>query len=82
MHANWMLRWVTNLDPAVKRVYAIATQLHPCFKTYDFIDGFDFIPESDKAWALQELRTESGSLSGRCSVGLGGCTVTCQLTAG
>jgi hypothetical protein len=32
--------------------------LHPCFKAYDFIDGFDLIDQSDKAWALRELRTE------------------------
>eukprot|EP00966_Prymnesium_polylepis_P242826 5615801-Prymnesium_polylepis.1 len=58
MHDDFMLRWVTNLDPATKRTYATATLLHPCFKTYDFIDAFDFIPKSDKAWALQELSTE------------------------
>ena len=58
MHDDWMMRWITTLDPAVKRVYAISTLLHPCFKTYDFIDSFDFIPQSDKEWALQELRTE------------------------
>jgi hypothetical protein len=55
---DWVSRWITNIDPNVKRTYAIATLLHPCFKTYDFIDGFDLIPQSDKAWALRELRTE------------------------
>ncbi|KAL1511652.1 hypothetical protein AB1Y20_004942 [Prymnesium parvum] len=42
----------------VKRTLAIATLLHPSFKSYDFIDGLSFIAQSDKAWALRELRTE------------------------
>ena len=58
MHKDWVSRWITNLDPEVKRTYAIATLLHPCFKSYDFIDDFDFIDDSDKKWALGELRTE------------------------
>ena len=41
------------------RVTMFASRLlHPCFKAYDFIDGFDLIDQSDKAWALRELRTE------------------------
>eukprot|EP00966_Prymnesium_polylepis_P234856 5432228-Prymnesium_polylepis.1 len=59
MYNDWVSRWVTNIDPVVKRTYAIATLLHPCFKTYDFIDGFDLIPQSDKEWALRELRNET-----------------------
>ena len=55
---DWVARWITNLAPEVKRVYAIAALLHPCFKTYDFIDDIDIIPQADKAWALRELRTE------------------------
>ena len=58
MYDDWVSRWITNLDPAVKRTYAIATLLHPCFKLYEFIDDFDLIPQSDKVWALRELRTE------------------------
>ena len=58
MYDNWVERWITKIDPDVKRTYAIATLLHPCFKTYDFIDGFDLIPQSDKEWALRELRSE------------------------
>ena len=58
MYDDFVSRWITNINPEVKRTYAIATLLHPCFKTYDFIDGFDLIPQSDKAWALRELRTE------------------------
>lgn len=58
MYDDFESRWVTNIDPKVKRTYAIATLLHPCFKTYDFIDDFDLIPQSDKAWALSELRFE------------------------
>jgi hypothetical protein len=58
MYEDWVRRWITNLDLEVKRTYAIATMLHPCFKSYDFIDDFDLIPSSDKAWALRELRTE------------------------
>ena len=58
MYDDWVLRWITNLDPEVKRTYAIASLLHPCFKTYDFIDGLDLIPQGDKALALRELRTE------------------------
>jgi hypothetical protein len=49
---------MTNLDLETKRTYAIATLLHPCFKTYDFIDDLSIIPASDKEWALRELRTE------------------------
>eukprot|EP00966_Prymnesium_polylepis_P170657 3945023-Prymnesium_polylepis.1 len=58
MYNDFVARWITNIDPMVKRTYAIATLLHPCFKTYDFIDSFDLIPKSDKAWALRELRCE------------------------
>ena len=58
MYDDWVLRWITNLPLETKRTYAIATLLHPCFKSYDFIDGFDLIPSTDKAWALRELRTE------------------------
>lgn len=58
MYNDWVARWITTLDPEVKRTLAIATLLHPCFKAYDFIDGFDLIDQSDKAWALRELRTE------------------------
>eukprot|EP00966_Prymnesium_polylepis_P289306 6682894-Prymnesium_polylepis.1 len=36
----------------------MSTLLHPCFKDYSFIDEYDFIDASDKAWALQELRSE------------------------
>ena len=42
----------------MKRTLAIATLLHPCFKSYDFIESFDLIDESDKEWARRELRTE------------------------
>ena len=58
MYHDFMSRWELSLDPGVKRVHAIASLLHPGFKDYDFIDGLDFIPASDKAWALRELRTE------------------------
>eukprot|EP00966_Prymnesium_polylepis_P108900 2520566-Prymnesium_polylepis.1 len=58
MYDDWVSRWITNLDPTVKRTYAIATLLHPCFKTYEFIDDFELIPASDKEWALRELRNE------------------------
>lgn len=58
MYDDWVSRWVTNIDPEVKRIYAITTLLHPCFKTYDFIDDFDLVQPSDKAWALAELRCE------------------------
>ena len=58
MHADFVSRWITNLPDETKRTYAIATLLHPCFKSYDFIDEYNFIPSSDKAWALSELRTE------------------------
>ena len=43
MYRDWLDRWVTHLDPSVKRTYAIAALLHPCFKEYDFIDGLDFV---------------------------------------
>jgi hypothetical protein len=58
MHTDWVSRWITNLPPETKRTYAIATLLHPCFKSYDFIDEYAFITSADKAWALRELRTE------------------------
>ena len=58
MHDDWVSRWITNLPDETKRTYAIATLLHPYFKDYSFIDGFDMIPSSDKEWALRELRTE------------------------
>ena len=58
MYDDWVRRWITNLAPEAKRTYAIASLLHPCFKTYDFVDNMELIPESDKAWALRELRTE------------------------
>ena len=58
MHGDWVLRWITNLPDETKRTYAIASLLHPCFKSYNFIDEYDFIPSSDKAWAVRELRTE------------------------
>lgn len=58
MYNDWVTRWITNLDPEAKRIYAIATLMHPCFKEYDFIDDFDLIPKSDKAWAIRELRNE------------------------
>lgn len=58
MYADWISRWVTNLDMASKRIYAIATLLHPGFKSYDFVDHLNFVPSSDKTWALRELRTE------------------------
>ena len=58
MYDDWVTRWITNIDPEVKRTYAIATLLHPYFKDYDFIDDFALIPPSDKAWALRELRSE------------------------
>ena len=58
MHTDWVRRWITNIDPHAKRIYAIATMLHPAFKQYDFIDDFDLIPQTDKAWALSELRNE------------------------
>ena len=47
--------WIINIDPHAKRIYAIATLLHPAFKHYDFIDDFDLVPATDKAWALNEL---------------------------
>lgn len=58
MYDDWVSRWITNLPLEVKRTYAIATLLHPCFKKYEFIDNLSFIPITDKAWALRELRTE------------------------
>ena len=58
MYDDWVRRWITNLAPEVKRTYAIASLLHPCFKTYDFVDNMELIPASDKAWALRELRME------------------------
>ena len=58
MYNDWVSRWITNIDPEVKRIYAIATMLHPYFKAYDFIDDFDLIPQGDKAWAIRELRNE------------------------
>ncbi|KAL1527815.1 hypothetical protein AB1Y20_009198 [Prymnesium parvum] len=58
MQIDWLKRWVVNLEPSVKRVYALATLLHPGFKTYDFIEGLEFIPATDKDWALRELRSE------------------------
>ena len=58
MYNNWVVRWITNIDPEVKRTYAMATLLHPYFKAYDFIDEFDLIPQSDRMWALRELRSE------------------------
>ena len=58
LYDNMVLRWVTNLDPKIKRIYAIATQLHPAFKDYSFIDGLSFVAASDKAWALAELKSE------------------------
>ena len=58
MYDDWVRRWITNLAPEAKRTYAIASLLHLCFKTYDFVDNMELIPESDKAWALRELRTE------------------------
>lgn len=58
MYDDWVTRWITNIDPEVKRTYAIATLLHPSFKDYEFIDDFALIPQSDKAWALRELRSE------------------------
>ena len=64
MYDDWVLRWISNIDPMVKRTYAISTLLHPCFKKYDFIDDFDLIPQSDKEWALRELRATNGLPSG------------------
>ena len=58
LYTDTLRRFVTDIDPAHKRVYAIATLLHPCFKDYSFIDAYDFIDVSDKAWALQELSSE------------------------
>ena len=58
MYHGFMSRWDLSLDQGVKRVYVIASLLNPGCKDYDFIDGLDFIPASDKAWALRELRTE------------------------
>ena len=58
MYDDWVRRWITNLTAEVKRTYAIASLLHPCFKAYDFVDGLALIPAGDKAWALRELRTE------------------------
>ena len=58
MYHGFMSRWELSLVPGVKRVCVIASLLHPGFKDCDFIDGLDFIPASDKAWALRELRTE------------------------
>ena len=51
MHEDFFRRWVTKLRPEAKKVYAISTLLHPCFKDYSFIDGYSFIDSSDKAWA-------------------------------
>lgn len=58
MHSDWVSRWITNLDPEAKRTYALATLLHPYFKTYHFVEDFRLLPESEKAWALRELRSE------------------------
>ena len=58
MHKDWVCRWITDLDPEVKRIYAMAALLHPCFKSYNFIDDFELILPTDKDWALQELRSE------------------------
>ena len=58
MYHDWMRRWITELPQEVKRTYMIATLLHPCFKTYDFIEGCALIPATDKVLALGELRIE------------------------
>ena len=47
MYDDWVRRWITNLAPEAKRTYA--SLLHLCFKTYDFVDNMELIPESDKA---------------------------------
>ncbi|KAL1514647.1 hypothetical protein AB1Y20_003739 [Prymnesium parvum] len=58
MFQDFKCRWIDNLKDDAKRVYAISTLLHPCFKSYSFIEDLSFIPAADKRWALKELRTE------------------------
>lgn len=55
MHADMVTRWITTLSPDVKRLMAIASQLHPLFKAYTFAEK---ILPNEKSWALRELRTE------------------------
>jgi len=58
LHDDLFRRWITKLPPETKKVYAIATLLHPCFKDYSFIDEYAFVSAADKPWALSELRNE------------------------
>ena len=58
LHKDMLNRYVINVDPFHKRVWAIAALLHPAFKDNGFITAYDFIPASDTAWALSELRSE------------------------
>jgi len=59
MYRDWMRRWITELPQEVKRTYMIATLLHPCFKTYNFIEGWcALIPATVKVLAVGELRIE------------------------
>ena len=37
------------------------------FKDYSFIEGIDLIAQTDKAWALRELRNVQAPTSGRLS---------------
>ena len=47
-------RFVTEIDPAHKRTYAIAMRLHPCFKNGLDEDAHDFIDAAaDNVWSLQ-----------------------------
>mmetsp|Transcript_37436 Transcript_37436/g.85798 ORF Transcript_37436/g.85798 Transcript_37436/m.85798 type:complete len:205 (-) Transcript_37436:1-615(-) len=58
MHEDWLIRWTRTIDPAVKRTLAIASLLHPMFKSYKYADGKSFVPPGEGEWATRELRTE------------------------
>ena len=66
---DWIARWITCLDLNYKRTLVIATQMHPYFKSYAFIDAYSFVPTEDRAWALSALVRHlyrSGTSGNRC----------------
>lgn len=58
LHDEVKRRFITGLDPEVKKLYYIATLLHPCFKDVDFSTEYSFVPVTDRTWALAELKKE------------------------
>ena len=58
LHKEIKRRFILDLSPEVKRLYYIAMLLHPCFKDVDFGAEYSFVPDSDRQWALAEIKNE------------------------